>query len=356
MEGSMSRAKGARLWLRPERTENGKVRQAVYLIRDGSIQRSTGFGVTQIEEATEALGRYIAESYNPSRVNNRSPSEIEINDILMIYVRDIAPKHARPHETAMRVEALSRFFGGKRLSYVTGATCRAYVASRSTAAAARRELEDFRAAIRYHRREGFCSEIVEVSLPERSQPRQRWLTRSEAARLLFSAWRRSPHVARFILVGLYTGTRAGAICGASLRHVSGRGFIDLERGIFYRRAAGARETKKRQPPVPIPPKLLAHMRRWARLGMCHAAVVEWKGKPVGRISKAFRMAARAAGLQGVSPHTLRHTAATWMAENGVETRDGAAYLGMTEEMFEQRYGHVGPRAHERAVKAIGGRK
>jgi len=35
-------------------------------------------------------------------------------------------------------------------------------------AAARRELEDLRSAINYHRREGLCSEIVSVVLPERS--------------------------------------------------------------------------------------------------------------------------------------------------------------------------------------------
>jgi len=29
----------------------------------------------------------------------------------------------------------------------------------------------------------------------------------------------------------------------------GRGHVDLERGVFYRRAIGRRKTKKRQPPV-----------------------------------------------------------------------------------------------------------
>jgi hypothetical protein len=35
------------------------------------------------------------------------------------------------------------------------------------------------------------------------------------------------HVARFILVGLYTGTRSGAICGAALSPAIGRGCVDL---------------------------------------------------------------------------------------------------------------------------------
>jgi hypothetical protein len=76
-----------------------------------------------------------------------------------------------------------------------------------------------------------------------------------------------------ILVGMYTGTRASAICGASLTQTPGRGYVDLERGVFYRRAI--KETDKRQPPVRLPPRLLAHMRRWQRVGASQAAIVEY---------------------------------------------------------------------------------
>src|SRR5262249_60502773 len=74
------------------------------------------------------------------------------------------------------------------------------------------------------------------------------------------------HVAKFILMGLYTGTRSGAICAAALHPTVGRGWIDIDRGVFYRRPAGRRETNKRQPPVPVPGQLLAHLRRWKRRG------------------------------------------------------------------------------------------
>jgi hypothetical protein len=69
------------------------------------------------------------------------------------------------------------------------------------------------------------------------------------------------HIARFILIGLYTGTRAGAIASASPYAEPGRSYVDLDRGIFYRKAIGKRATKKRQPPAPIPPRLLTHLRR-----------------------------------------------------------------------------------------------
>ena len=79
------------------------------------------------------------------------------------------------------------------------------------------------------------------------------------------------HIARFILVGLYTGTRHRAITGAALSPAIGRGYVDLERGVFHRRAKGTAETKKRQPPVRLPERLLAHLRRWQRLGIAKHA-------------------------------------------------------------------------------------
>ena len=61
------------------------------------------------------------------------------------------------------------------------------------------------------------------------------------------------HIARFILVGLYTGTRAGAVCGATLIPTIGRGHINLETGQFRRLAYGKKESNKRQPTIDLPP-------------------------------------------------------------------------------------------------------
>ena len=148
------------------------------------------------------------------------------------------------------------------------------------------------------------------------------------------------HVARFILVALYTGTRAGAVCGAALEPTEGKGWIDLEKGIFFRRPAGVRETKKRRPPVPLPRRLLAHLRRWRRLGQRYA--VEWNGKPVQDVDKAFRNVAKAAGLPDVTPHILRHTAATWQMQLGTDPWQAAEYLGMSLKTLLENYGHHHP--------------
>jgi hypothetical protein len=91
------------------------------------------------------------------------------------------------------------------LGDVNGELCRAYVRERGRQFAARRELEELRAAINYHHSEGLCQAIVAVVLPPKSEPRGRWLSRGEAARLIWSAWRY-----REIQKGYPTGRRARA--------------------------------------------------------------------------------------------------------------------------------------------------
>lgn len=151
------------------------------------------------------------------------------------------------------------------------------------------------------------------------------------------------HLARFILIGLYTGTRAAAIALASPVPQQGRSFVDLDRGIFYRLAQGTQAINKRQPPVPIPPHLLAHLRRWHDKGIAKQHFVEFNGQPVKSVKTAFKRAVSLSKLEGkVSPHTPRHTAATWLMQIGVNTWEAAGFLGMSEKTLRDVYGHHHP--------------
>src|ERR1700720_2222725 len=178
------------LYLRRPRSDNTGSHAAVWIIKDRARQRSTGCLAHDIEGAERAFANYLAGKHARAarQARHRDPDEIPVADVLTLYLTDMVSRHSRPKETEGRVAALERFFGDKMLSDVTGETCRAYVAQRTTDAAARRELEDLRAAINYHRREGLHDKIVSVVLPDERPARERWLTRSEAARLIRSAW------------------------------------------------------------------------------------------------------------------------------------------------------------------------
>jgi len=363
------RSKGPRLWLQPARRDRKRKinEQAVWVIRDGSRKRSTGCSPSEIKQAEGKLRDYL-NAKPTERAGDRDPSATLIADVVAIYGEDVVPKHARPKEAAARLENVLGFFGDKYLSYLNKVTCAAYVKHRGGKAIARRELEDLRAAIRHHWEAGLCSALTPVVLPARGDGRERWLTRKEAALLLRTARRMrqiqfgkktervtGQHVAQFILMGLYTGTRAGAICSAVLDQPTiGRSWIDLDNGVFYRQAIGRRKTKKRQTPVRLPPRLLTHLRRWKRKGLSLRSVIEWNGVPIKRINKAFRSVRRAAGFgEAVVPHTLRHTCATWLAQRGVPTWEAAGFLGMTEQTFIDVYGHHHPDHQKNAVNAFG---
>ena len=58
------------------------------------------------------------------------------------------------------------------------------------------------------------------------------------------------------------------------------------------------------------------MRRWAAKGISTRAVIEFDGKPVKSVKKAFARLVREVGLSDVSSHTLRHTAASWAMQAG----------------------------------------
>jgi integrase len=102
--------------------------------------------------------------------------------------------------------------------------------------------------------------------------------------------------------------------------------------VYYRRAQGKQGTNKRQPPMPIPPRLLAHLLRWNERKIIARHFVEFNGEGVSSVKTAFKHAVTLAKLgPGVSPHALRHTAATWSMQNGTDPWQAAGYLGMASK-------------------------
>lgn len=246
--------------------------------------------------------------------------------------------------------SFSEFTNKRRtVANVTKHTCGAYSRSRSRSdGTIRRELGVLRAAINYAHKEGRLTRSVPVHLPERPESKDRWLTRQEAAALLRASLR-SPKVRLylplFIVMGLHTGARREAIL--SLRWPQ----VDLDAGLIDWNPIGRRRTKKRRPKVRIPDKLLPHLRRARLRGSDLGFVIHDGGKPVGDPKKSFLATCRRAGLEKVTPHTLRHTRATWGMQAGANKWELSGFLGMTLETMERVYGHHHPDFQEHAANA-----
>ena len=147
----------------------------------------------------------------------------------------------------------------------------------------------------------------------------------------------------FLAICLYTAARAGAVLELTWDRIDlAAGLIDLGR------AAGG----KGRAIVPIGGRLLPILTE-ARAGATCAYVIEHGGKPVASVKTGTRAAARRAGLPGVTPHVLRHTAATWMAMAGVPMVEIARLLGHRNSRITERvYSKHSPDYLRRAVDAL----
>jgi integrase len=142
------------------------------------------------------------------------------------------------------------------------------------------------------------------------------------------------------------------------------GWIDTARGILYRAGFAEEQTSKRRPPMIMPDRLLGHFRRWRKAdeaeGLSHVITyalpparhpgairrAERLGRvarvpqPVGDIHKAWASTVAAAGLErDVTPHTLKHTAITWMLHAGKTIWEVAEDTGTSAKTIEEVYGH-----------------
>jgi hypothetical protein len=160
------RASPPRLWLRPaRRNKSGRVtHQEAYVILDHGRQIVVG---NDVHEAGRALERYLAQKHSAGIAHRgvRETNEILVADVITLYAQDVVPQHARASDTANRFHRLLDFFGAKSLADIHGRLCRDYAKHIGTDTTARRDLEDLRAAINHHRREGLHDRIVSVVLP-----------------------------------------------------------------------------------------------------------------------------------------------------------------------------------------------
>jgi len=60
-----------------------------------------------------------------------------------------------------------------------------------------------------------------------------------------------------------------------------------------------------------------------------------------------------AGLTGVSPHTLRHTCGTWMAQKGISLFKIGGWLGHTDSRTTKLYAHHHPDHLQDALESLG---
>jgi integrase len=280
------------------------------------------------------------------------PSQILVSEVLNLYLQERGPKVAAPQRMAYAVIALTNFFEQNTVADITPQTCSRYVEQRGgSKGTSRRELGVLRAAINYAHKCGRITRTVHVELPERPESRDRWLTREEAARLIRAACTPQArlYMPLYILISIYTGRRKEAVL--SLRWPQ----VNLETGTIDFEIPGRQRTNKRRGTIRIPSRLFPHLKRARKRGSDLGYVLHDHGARIGDIKKGFAAACKRACLDSVSPHTLRHTAATWLMQGGADLWQASGFLAMSMETLQRVYGHHHPDWMKEAAEILGER-
>lgn len=290
-------------------------------------------GCADRASAELVLARYSAELSRPTT------RAISIKEILSLYLQDrreaLKPGAER---LGWAHKPLSTWFGEKPTESVTDRECRVYAQKRMesgiAASTVRTEMQALRAALRWAVAQKIVSECPNVPMPPRSPPKERWLTRDEAHALIDGC--EAFHIRLFVIMALGTGARVSSL----LELPWGR--VDMERRIIDLRDQSKARTAKGRARVPINDGLLEALKEAHSLRETEW-VIEWAGDRVASVKRGFKAATIRAGLEDVTPHTLRHTAATWMAQAGVPLWEIAGFLGHSNTaMVEETYAHHSP--------------
>lgn len=289
---------------------------------DGRRPRHT-LGTSDRKEAERLLDRFVIEQAKPEHVT-----------VSYLWDRYRQEHEGRPIAESMRAssgKAILPVFGGCRPEDVTADLCKSYIASRRKIGrrdgAIWTELNHLQVVLSWALKRRLTTERIHVVRPSKPDPRDRRLTKKEAERLVRAA--EMPHIQLAIALMLGTGARRGAVLDLTWDRV------DLERGLISYARTEPGVKRKGRATVPIAPHLLARLTK-AKEGAVSDHVIEWAGKPVKSIKRGFAYAVAAAGLTDVSPHVLRHTAASLMAEDGIPMGEIAAMLGHSDSRTTER--------------------
>ena len=328
--------------------EERKDRTPIWYIRwhDGQRACKRSTGTSSRREADKIFARWLVDYENESQrlpVSPRYPAEARISDVLAAYAKERGPELADAARVGQMIKRLLSWWQDRKVDAIRPIVCNAYRDARLEQGAqlgtVRKELGCLRAAVRWAEKNGYLVSAPFVQLPAKPPNKDRWLTRSEAARLLWTA-RQEPksrlHLPLFIMLALYTGARSEAIL--SLKWFPQ---VDLDRDVIDFNPPDRERTNKGRAIVPIPRRLRWFLEK-ARARSTSPYVLSYHGQRILKIKHSFANACRRAGLDDVTPHTLRHTCGTWLAQQGVELWDIAGWLGHSDTRTTEIYAHHHP--------------
>lgn len=214
--------------------------------------------------------------------------------------------------------------------------------------------EVIRQAWNMARRDGLItkeSPTRQVRIPKKDNKRLRFLTHDEADALLDHLKLKNTQLHDIVLLSLHTGLRAGEIFSLTWSD------IDLDRGLITIRDPKA--VKNRVAYMTTASRKLFQ----GKSEFNHEDLIfpeKTHGGRINAVSGEFKIIVDELGLnkgiidprQKVVFHSLRHTFASWLVENGTDLYTVKELMGHHTISMTERYSHVGNNALHDAVKRL----
>jgi len=179
----------------------------------------------------------------------------------------------------------------------------------------------------------FSGHDPKIKRPSAGQGRERWLTKKEWERLKCSLEQTAPHLLTIAEFAITTGLRASNILSLEWSQ------CDLRRRALWIHP----EQSKSRKPIGIPLSNSACMILKKQRGQHDKWVFPYHpdGTPIGRVSNhGWKSARKAAGLDDITFHCLRHTFATWHVLNGTPLEVLKDLGGWADIKMVLRYAHM----------------
>lgn len=313
------------------------------VIGRGAGRKRHSLGTDDPHKAQTAFAEYIQQWQRLNR-----PKTATIKRIFDAYAKDREAEGKDAERIRNAWKRLQGHFGALLPGHVDKAQCRSYAAARAAEGASdgtiHTELTYLRAAMHWAVANKWIAAAPYVWVPQKPPPRNRFLTKAEAKKLIDAA--EMPHIKLFIRLALSTAGRAGAILSLTWDRV------DLDRRLIDLDDPERPRTNKGRATVPINDALYAALLE-AKKGAQTDYVIEWGGERVLSVKKGFATAVKKAGIPRCSPHDLRRTAARWMAEAGVSMDRIAQFLGHENSKITERvYARFSPDYQREAARAL----
>jgi integrase len=285
---------------------------------------------------TEAkrLAGEIASGADPAAVRDARKAAPTLAEIAQRFLDEHAAAKLRPRtaqEYRWLVEKmLVPALGSRRLAELTRDDVRAFHhAKRETPTNANRALALLKAICTWADPDGVnpCRRIK--PFPERA--RERFLSADELARLgqALAAWPGSPYAAAAIRLLVFTGARFGEVLSLQW------GWIDIAKG-----TARLPDSKTGAKTLHLPPPALAVLASLPRVPDEPHVLGAKRGTTF--VEEPWRRIRKAAGLDDVRMHDLRHSFASVAAAGGMGLPIIGKMLGHTQASTTQRYAHLQP--------------